>query len=221
MKSGFAVLILGLSSIGPMLAAGIPNNPPPNTDIFLYTLELPNITNGVEDDSAFTAYQFSWIGPEMFNAAPNTACPTTCGPVVPGSTVTSGESFAGFGFTSSGSDGEVEVGFSDFSGGTGGIFTSDYSNSNTVTFEFVESDAFWARPGTVAFPTDGSASFVIGTAPALVSAESVSGHDTGSPVTCQQCTLSIQDTPEPNTSALFAGALGGFGLILRKRFRRA
>jgi hypothetical protein len=169
----------------------------------------------VEDDSAFTDYQFSWVGPLKFNAADNSACPTVCGPVTPGSTVTEGESFDTFSFTSSGSDAEVDVLFSDFSGDT-------FDDSNTVTFKFVESDAFWATPGSVTFPTDGSASFVIGTAPPPQNLPSeISSSDTGSPITCIHCSLDIQDTPEPSTSALFAGALGGLALLLRKRFLKA
>ncbi|HXE64130.1 MAG TPA: hypothetical protein VN519_11355 [Bryobacteraceae bacterium] len=185
----------------------------PSTDVFVYTLHLPSITNGVEDDSAFTDYQFSWVGPEMFNAAPNSACPTVCGPVLPGSTVTTGESFDHFSFTSSGSDAEVDVLFSDFSG-------ADFADSNTVTFKFVESDAFWAAPGSFSFPTDGSASFVIGTAPVHLT-DTVSTHATPAPTNCQQCSLTVQDTPEPNTSALIGGAFALLAVGLRKRFRRA
>ncbi len=161
---------------------------------YLYTLYLPAISGGVEQTGGYTEYQFDWVGALMYNAAPNTACPTICGPVSAGETVKAGYYFDGFSFTSNGiSDSEVIIKFADGGG-------------NTITFNFIEPDSFWAAFGTQTFasnsqsPPDGvGASFSIG------------GTDPG----CDACKLGAQlEAPEPGTPILAAAMLMGLALLL-------
>ncbi len=170
-------------------------------NIYTYTLNLPSIANGAELNGVTTQYQFSWIGPYIYNAPPNSACPTVCGPVVPGSSVKAGYSFSGFDFTAdlALSDPEAQINFS-----------SDLDASNTVTFSFIEPDSFWAQSGSnIAFTNsngDGTgATFAIG----------------GTDPACTNCTVSISQsssTPEPCSSILLAGPLALFAFaIWRKR----
>ncbi|HEX4276734.1 MAG TPA: PEP-CTERM sorting domain-containing protein [Bryobacteraceae bacterium] len=186
----------------------------PNTDTFVYTLHLPTVTDDVEDDSTMTEYQFSWVGPLRFNSPDNSACPTVCGPVAPGSTVADGESFDTFNFSSSDSNPEVNVQFSDFSANT-------FANSNTTTFTFIEPDAFWAATGSKAFPTDRSAFFVTGTAPPPPTQTlSVLTTENTAPIICEACSVDAVDIatiPEPGTSTLLAGAAGVLLLVRRRR----
>jgi hypothetical protein len=170
--------------------------------VFTYDLHLPNITNSVEDDSAFTQYAFSWKGPLMFNSAAGTACPTVCGPVVPGSTVTPGESFAGFSFTAdlTLSESEVLVNFSD-------------GGSNTVTFKLIEPDSFWSTTGTgLAFPS------------AKVGEGATFSVDSGTSAVCNKCTVDISEstaTPEPRSSILLATLMAAAGLLVQRRRRQS
>jgi hypothetical protein len=204
------VVGLGLAGFGNLMAATVVN-----TDTFVYTLHLPDVTGGVENDQTITEYQFSWVGPLKFNAAPDSLCPTVCG-AVDGGSVAARETFDHFSVISSGSDAVLDVLFSDFS-------AVEFANSNTVTFRFIEPDSFWAATGSVPFPTDGSASFVIGTAPVQVQGLQAGSSDTAG-ITCNGCSVDVADTaatPEPNTSALFAGALGALMFLMRKRLRTA
>jgi MYXO-CTERM domain-containing protein len=169
---------------------------------YTYTIDLPSISGGAEVDSNFTQYAFSWVGPLMFNAAPNTACPTVCGPVTGGETVEDGYSFTGFDFTAdlALSDAEAQINFSE-----------DADPSNTITFSFIEPDSFWEAQGNdISFTgLDGAgASFAIG----------------GTDPVCTGCTVSIAavtTTPEPRSSILLAALLGGFGLAVRRRRRQS
>jgi hypothetical protein len=166
-------------------------------DTFIYNIHLPNITDaGAEDDSATTAYPYSWVGPQKFNAAPNTDCPTLCGPPL-GTTVNSNYFFAGFTFTAdlSVSDAETKITFDQFA-----------NHSNQIVFSFVEPDSFWSTTGTgLSFPAvDGTPSFTfLG----------------GSPATCSGCTIDISEvasTPEPRSAILLA-ALIGIGVMIERR----
>jgi len=185
-----------------LLSAGVARANQVSNQIYTYTLNLPTISGGQEVDSGFTQYAFSWVGPLMFNSAPNTSCPTVCGPVSGGSTVKAGYSFAGFDFTANLalSDAEAQINFSDFSG-------LDFSSSNTITFSFTEPDSFWAAQGSnISFTAlDGTgASFSIG----------------GTDPACTGCTVSISAvaaTPEPRSSILLVAFLGGFGLLMQRR----
>jgi hypothetical protein len=165
-------------------------------DTFTYTLTLPNITGGVEDDRGFTNYSFSWVGPLRFNSPDNSSCPTVCGPDAGGS-VKSSELFAGFSFTASGSNPEVNVMFSDFSG-------PNFASSNTVTFTIIEPDAFWANIGGQTFD---NASFAIG----------------GSDPACRECTVftttttTTTTTPEPGYSILIAMLMAGVAAVALRR----
>jgi MYXO-CTERM domain-containing protein len=183
------------------LAGGVARADSIATDqVYTYTLDLPSISSGLEVDSNFTLYEFSWVGPLMFNAAPNTSCPTVCGPVTGGETVKDGYSFAGFDFTAdlALSEAEAQVNFSDGSG-------------DTVVFSFVEPDAFWATQGTdISFASlnEGEgASFAIG----------------GTDPACAECTVSIEGTaatPEPRSAILLVALLGVFGLVMRRRLAK-
>lgn len=174
--------------------------------VFTYTLQLPTISAGQEVDSNFTDYAFSWVGPLSVNAGPNTSCPTVCGPVIPGSTVKSGESFYTFAFTANLSlnDPVVLVKFSDFSG-------ADFASSNTITFSITEPDSFWSTTGSnISFPTLGGAgaNFSIG----------------GTDPACTGCTISISEsaaTPEPRSAILLATLMAAAGFFVQRRRRQA
>lgn len=176
--------------------------------IYTYEVNLPTIVNGMEVDSVTTQYEFSWVGPLKYNAGPNTACPTVCGPVVPGASVKAGYAFAGFDFTAVGGDAEAQINFSDFSG-------SDFSSSQTVTFSFIEPDSFWAQQGNgVAFASSD------GTTPGA-SYSFNGGNDPG----CTGCTVSISassSAPEPSSTMLvLPGAVALFGSLRRRKGPRA
>jgi len=172
-------------------------------DTFIYTIHLPNITNtGTEDDTATTAYPFSWVGPLKFNAPANSDCPTLCGPPL-GTAVNSNYFFDGFSFTSVGSDAEVLVKFAQF------MPTIDLTK--TIVFSFVESDSFWSTLGTgLSFPavdTTPNFSFLSGAAQ-----------------TCNGCTIDIAEvtsTPEPGSAILLGGLVGLFGVAFSRRRRRS
>ena len=194
--AAFAGLLV-LAFSGTAAAIGVISPPLPT---YTYTLTLPTISAGLEVDSGFTDYAFSWVGPLRVDSPPDSACPTVCGPVVAGASVKSTESFAGFSFTAFGGDPEVNVMFSDFSG-------ADFSQSNTVTFTFIEPDAFWATLGPQTFTT--GASFAIG------------GNDPG----CSECSVQTTAatptaTPEPRSSILIATAMAGLALVSLHRRKR-
>jgi hypothetical protein len=182
--------------------------------VYTYILQLPTINgSGQAVDSGFTDYEFSWEGPLVYDAAPNTDCPTVCGPVTPGSTVENGYIFDGFTFTSDGVDAEVQVKFiaSDIeAGGESGVegnveVCTDCTK--TITFTFIEPDSFWATLGDdISFPSLGGAgaSFTVLADPA-----------------CDQCTVDISAastaTPEPRSSILLVSIMAAFGLVWRHR----
>jgi len=169
-----------------------------HADTFIYNIHLPNITDGgSEDDSATTAYPFSWTGPLEFNAPAGSDCPTLCGPPL-GTTVNANYFFGGFTFTAdlALSDAEVEVAFDQFA-----------NHSNQIIFSFIEPDSFWDTPGTgLSFPTvAGTPSFTfLG----------------GSATTCSGCTIDISEvasTPEPRSAILLAALVGIFGVVIERR----
>ncbi len=168
-------------------------------DTFIYTIHLPNITNtGTEDDTATTAYPFSWVGPLKFNAPAGSDCPTLCGPPL-GTTVNSNYFFDGFSFTADGTDAEVLVKFAQF--------VPSIDLTKTIVFSFVEPDAFWSTLGTgLSFPA-------VDTTPNF----SFLGGDVQ---TCNGCTIDIAEvasTPEPRSAILLGGLVGLFGVALRRR----
>jgi hypothetical protein len=185
--------------------------------VYTYILQLPTInSSGQEVDSGFTDYAFSWEGPLVYDAAPNTDCPTVCGPVTPGSTVENGYIFDGFTFTADGADAEVQVKFieSDIdsekeSGGRGDVEVCA-DCTKTITFTFIEPDSFWATQGSdISFPSlDGAgASFIV-------------TGDTDP--TCSMCAVNISAataTPEPRSAILLVAFLAAFGLVTRHRGR--
>jgi len=170
-------------------------------DTFIYNIHLPNITDaGAEDDSATTAYPFSWVGPLEFNAPAGSDCPTLCGPPL-GTTVNSNYFFDGFSFTADGTDAEVLVQFAQFQP------TIDLTK--TIVFSFVEPDSFWSTTGTgLSFPAvDGTPNF------------SFLG---GSATACEGCTIDISEvasTPEPRSAILLAALVGIAGVLVQRRRR--
>jgi hypothetical protein len=204
-------LYLGL--VACLLIAGVARA----DSVYTYILQLPTInSSGQEVDSGFTDYEFSWQGPLVYDAAPNTDCPTVCGPVTPGSTVEDGYIFDGFTFTSNGVDAEVQVKFiepdineAEAELGIEGNVEVCTECTKIITFTFVEPDSFWATQGTdISFPSLGSAG----------ASFSVTGL---ADPTCDKCTVDISAaataTPEPRSAILLVALLAAFGLVMRHR----
>jgi hypothetical protein len=127
------------------------------TDTFDYTLSLPDIivtpscqslgTNipcgtTAEDDSTFSDYEFSWLGPLQYNASAD--CPGNCGPigsapVVSGSSVNSSYIFGSFSFSGDSTLAEP-------------IVSLEFTDANRVIFfSFEDPNSFWSTPGTYTF----------------------------------------------------------------------
>jgi len=165
-----------------------------------YELSLPAISSGQEGSANTAQVDFSWIGPLRYNSPPNSLPPNCCQFI---GTPKAGEYPYQITFTASGSDPEVIVTYSDFSG-------SDFSSSNTLTFTFIQPDSFWAVVGTQNFLVDGSgtATFEVG----------------GIDPNCQSCTLttttSVMATPEPSSLLLLSAGLAGFAGVIRRKVNR-
>jgi hypothetical protein len=217
-KIHFAALVMvALGAASNMMADGI-IAAPSGTQDYTYDLSLPSITIGdvaTENDSALFDVEFSWLGPEMYNAGPNTSCPLGC-PVdgtTPGSPA-AGFSLAGFTFTAStGEDcataepadgcGEVIVNFQD-------------AASDQITYTLIEPDVFWSTSGADTFASgDG-----IGTGASWVYVPSGTSElpDPGCTL-CSVTTTATAAAPEPGTWLLLAGGLGA--AFFKARGRRS
>lgn len=183
---------------------------------FTYTLSLPNVDfnacegvsgegcGATEDDSTFTQYEFSWVGPLVYNAAPDTSCPTVCGPVVSGATVNSNYTFSTFIFSGDPtlSQPVAEVQFVD--------------GESTLTFYFDDPNSFWATPGSYTFGNNGTSELNYFETGFNGGAESLEQGI----INCNECSLAIAATPEPASSFLLATGLA-VCLMLLKRLRRS
>ncbi len=181
---------------------------------YIYDLTLPSVSGGVENDSSFTGYSFSFAGPLVYNQAPGAFCPAVCGPDVAGSTVKPGYTFYGFINTSGAGptvfDPEIQVLFSDNSGAVDSSGSNFYT-SNTVTFTLIEPEAFWATPGAQSFaavdyPGDGASYSIGGTDPPC----------TG----CSLTTSTSSPTPEPGYAWPMMAGMAGLAAALRLHRKR-
>jgi len=207
MKCTKALLIL-LGIAVPAYSGIQPVTPP----TYVYDLTLPSISSGLEDDSSFTSYSFSFVGPLVYNQAPGAFCPTVCGPDITGSSVKPGYTFYGFINTSGAGptalDPEIQVLFSDNSGAIDSSGSNFYT-SNTVTFTFIEPDSFWSTPGAQSFaavdyPGEGASYSIGGTDPP-----------------CMECSISTtSSSPTPEPRYLFPVMAGMAGLAAAVRLRR-
>jgi hypothetical protein len=183
---------------------------------YVYDLTLPSISGGLEDDSSFTSYSFSFAGPFVFDQAPGAFCPAVCGPDILGSSVKPGYTFYGFINTSGAGptafDPEIQVLFSDNSGAVDSSGSNFYT-SNTVTFTFIEPDSFWSTPGAQSFaavdyPGEGASYSIGGTDPPCFECSMTTSISSPTP-----------SSPTPEPGYLFP-AMAGMAGLAAMRFRR-
>ena len=203
---------------------------------YTYTLNLPDISGGIENDGSFFQYEFSWLGPLEFNAPAGSSCPTGC--PVSGTTPgvpAPGYFYGGVSFTAStgaaacsgspsGGCSEIDLSyFSPPTASTGSGLNSIVTDS-FIGFRLIEPDSFWLNPTTNVFFTGNTlgesgvgASFLVGFANPPVGLSSAAAP---SEFGCSQCSVSIAATPEPGTWLLLAGSLAALGLVLGRRALR-
>lgn len=217
MKSHFAALVMIALGAASNMVAGSVIPVPTGPQDFTYDLSLPSITLGTtvaENDSVHFDVDFSWLGPEMFNAADNTECPLGC-PVTgttPGSP-SAGFSFSGIAFTASTAEDCATAPPADGCGEVIVRFANTFGAS--ITYTLIEPDSFWATGGGDTFAAGdgvGSGASWIFQTPAL----ELPGGDPP----CTSCSVTTTITsaaPEPGTWLLLAGGMAAAILVARRR----
>jgi hypothetical protein len=208
MKIQFAVLaVVALGAASNMMASSIVALGPQD---YIYDLSLPSIAFGdggaTENDSTHFDVEFSWLGPEMYNAADNTSCPMGC-PVdgtTPGSPA-AGFSLSSFLFTAS-QGGDCAI--APPADGCGEVLVSfENTVGASITYTLIEPDSFWKTSGTDTFAAgDGVGS---GASWLFVGGGS-SELPAGDPpcTSCSVTTTTVSAAPEPGSWLLLAGGLG-------------
>jgi len=196
-----------------MMASVSVGNSCGGTDVYCYNITATGLNTGnnppTEDTSTTWNLAFNFLGPEMYNAAPNTLLTpfTVTGAPAAGWTYDNGAS----GLTSYGGvDGAVIVTFAD------GNSATDNLGINSVTYTFYGTDAFWAQSGgTFAFGNTSDPTAISG---------AFSTFNTGNggvDPPCSACIVTTAATPEPGSLGLLAAFLGLCLLPFRKKPKQA
>jgi hypothetical protein len=194
---------------GFMLAIYVPPGTCTSADTCTYSITGTGLDTAndppTEDTLSTWNLTFVFLGPEMYNAGPNTLESfSVTGTPANGWVYDASES----GLTSYGSDGAAFVTFDNDSGVD--------TDQTTVTYEFFGTDSFWATLGDQSFGATSDSSNLSGAFFVFNNA----GPQADGPCTACTVTTTASAVPEPSSVALLATVAGISALLFRRRQRK-